>query len=68
MITEQDIFSAMLAGVELKLNIGAPTTDFGNDFRQKFDYKGPLSKKAMGPELWNEYNKMLYRRRKESKK
>ena len=68
MITEKDVFEAMLNGVEMRLNIGKPTTDFGEEFRKKFDYKGPLSKKAMGAELWNEYNKMLYRRRKDGRR
>lgn len=57
MITERDVFEAMLNGVELKLRVGAPCSDFGTVFRKKENYKGPLTLKAMGRELWNKYCK-----------
>ena len=38
-------------------------TKFGNDFRQKFNYTGKLTKECMGDKLWNEYYKMLMKER-----
>ncbi len=38
-------------------------TKFGNDFRQKFNYTGKLTKECMGDKLWNEYCKMLMKER-----
>ena len=38
-------------------------TKLGNDFRKKFNYNGKLTKECMGPELWNEYNKILSKNR-----
>lgn len=38
-------------------------TKFGNDFRQKFNYTGKLTKECMGSKLWNEYYKMLMKER-----
>lgn len=36
---------------------------FGLEFRKKFNYFGKLTKKEMGSELWNEYNKALSKAR-----
>lgn len=55
MITERDVFEAMLDRAELR--IGAPCSDFGTIFRKKENYKGPLTLKAMGKDLWNKYCK-----------
>lgn len=38
-------------------------TEFGKSFREKFNYTGKLTKERMGPELWNEYNKILSKNR-----
>jgi hypothetical protein len=38
-------------------------TDFGNSFREKFNYTGKLTKECMGKELWNEYCKMKSKER-----
>ncbi len=53
MITEKDVLEYVLNNVELRL--GAPCSDFGTIFRKKENYKGPLTIKAMGRELWNKY-------------
>lgn len=39
------------------------TTEFGNKFREMFNYKGKIAKECMGKELWNEYSKMKSRER-----
>lgn len=53
MITEREVFEVMLNNAELR--VGAPCSDFGTMFRKKENYKGPLTLKAMGRELWNKY-------------
>lgn len=55
MITEKDVFAAMLNNVELKLRVGKPITNFGKAFKEKHNYFGKLTKEAMGKELWNVY-------------
>ena len=41
-------------------------TKLGNDFREKFNYYGKLTKECMGPELWNEYYKMKSKQKTQS--
>lgn len=53
MITEREVFEAMLNNAELR--IGAPCSDFGAKWRKDNNYKGPLTLKALGRELWNKY-------------
>ena len=64
MITERDVFEAMLNRAELR--VGAPCSDFGTMFRKKENYKGPLTLKAMGRELWNKYCRERKRFKKEN--
>lgn len=33
-------------------------------FREQYNYYGPITRKDMGKELWNEYQKMRYKLRK----
>lgn len=41
---------------------------FGEMFREKFHYEGKLTRKEMGPELWNEYYKILQKNKIKSEK
>lgn len=47
---------------------GKPITEFGKNFREKFNYVGKLTKECMGKELWNEYCKMKAKERVQSPK
>lgn len=53
MITEREVFEAMLDKAELR--VGAPCSDFGTKWRNDNNYKGPLTSTAMGRDLWNKY-------------
>lgn len=64
-ITEKDVFDYLLTQSEMRL--GRPLTDFGSQWRQKHNWKGPLTLKAMGKELWNEYYRDRYHWKKEHK-
>lgn len=66
MITEKEVFEYLMANAELKL--GRPCTDFGSQWRKENNYKGPLTLKAMGRELWNKYCKDRYNWKKQESK